>query len=170
MKTTLLITTVLAGLTSSQPTTNCTPPTAPFYLITTSSPSCSGNSSLLPSVAATSTFAPAHQPTLLLRTILPGYNSLPNFTLADGTLQTITDGPFGAKTQLYNSTTPAVGEQLGFVAAENPAGGLSLEGGYLLAVGGETQGWTLCTTSGESVVSCHFSPHVRTGREYTNLW
>lgn len=80
-------------------------------------------------------------------------------------MQTITDGPFGAKTQLYNSTTPAVGEQLGFVAAENPAGGLSLEGGYLLAVGGETQGWTLCKTSGEPVVSCHFSPRVRTGRE-----
>lgn len=156
MKTILLTTSVLTlftSLSSSQPTPQCIPPTSEFYLVTTSSPSCSGNSSYLPSVAATSTFAPAHQPTLLLRTIGPGYNSLPNFTLADGTLQTISNGPFGVKTELYKSITPGEGEQLGFVAAEISGGGFSLEVGYLLAVGGDTDGWTLCETSGQAVVS-----------------
>jgi hypothetical protein len=153
MKTTLLIATVLSGLTSGLPTSMCTPPTAPFFLVTTSSRSCSDNSTLLPDAAATSTYAPLHQTTLLIRTILPGYQSLPNFTLTDGTLETVSDGPFGAQTQLYNATTPAAGEQLGFVAAANPTGGFTLEDGYLLAVGGDTESWTLCTVSGEPVVS-----------------
>jgi hypothetical protein len=158
MMTTLLTTIVLSILSrsiSSQPI-SCSPPTSPFYLVTTTYSSCSSNSSLLPNVSATSTFAPAHQPTLLLRTIAPGYFSLPNFTFADGSLHTISDGPFGAQTQLYNSTTPGVGDELGFAAAGERNGTLSLVGGYLLAVGGDTEGWTLCVgneTMGEPVVS-----------------
>lgn len=157
MKTTFLVTAVLSSLVSSRPATQafCTPPTTPFFLVTTWTPTCVENSTSLPDASAISLYDPNHQTTLVLRTILPGYMSLPNFTLTDGALQTIASGPFGATTQLYNSTTLAAGQALGFAAAANPAAGLSLEAGYLLANGGETEGWTLCTVSGETVVSTH---------------
>ncbi|QDS75559.1 hypothetical protein FKW77_005774 [Venturia effusa] len=157
MKTSLLSTVLLSGFTSlisALPTAEtCLPLTSPFLLVTTSTPNC-GPSTILPNVSAISVYDPNHSTTLYLRTILPGYNSLPNFTLADGALQTNATGPFGLTTQLYNSTAVAADQSLGFAAAANPAGGLSLSMDYLLANNDDTEGWTLCNDSfGESVIA-----------------
>lgn len=160
MKTTLLSTAVLSGLsslTSALPTLPtlpaCTPIISPFLLITTTTPNC-GPSTTMPNVSAISVYDPAHSTTLNLRTILPGYNSLPNFTLADGTLQTISFGPFGSKPQLYNATGGTSNQPLGFQAAASPVGRLGLSMGYLLANNDDSEGWTLCKDSyGETVVS-----------------
>lgn len=157
MKTTLLTTILLLGLTTSTsalPTTpiTCEPLTSPFLLVTTNTPNC-GPSTILPNVSAISLYDPNHSTTILLRTILPGYNSLPNFTLADGALQTTASGPFGLREQLYNSTALAPNQNLGFAAAASPAGGLSLDMDYLLANNEDTEGWTLCKDlSGQTVV------------------
>jgi hypothetical protein len=87
---------------------------------------------------------PFNQPALLLRLIGPGYNSLPNFTLADGTLSTIANAPFNGGLKLYNSTVVEAGKQLQFLASIQPAGNLALDRNYLLTVGGEKKGWTIC--------------------------
>lgn len=91
---------------------------------------------------------------------------MPNFTITDnGALQTSTSGPFGLKTQLYNSTTLAANSVLGFEAAADPAGGLRLDQGYLLANNESTEGWTLCKdTLGEVVVS-FLSPPLLSGKD-----
>ncbi|TID25213.1 pullulan synthetase [Venturia nashicola] len=157
MKTSLLsaVISLLASLSSALPTyANCTLITSPFLLITTSTPDC-GFSTKMPNVSAISAYDPAHSTTLNLRTILPGYNSLPKFTLADGALQTTSFGPFGLKQQLYNSTAVASNQPLKLEAAPSPAGGLSLSMGYLLASNGnDTEGWTLCKDAyGENIIT-----------------
>jgi len=143
---TATILSLLTSLTTALPaaTTSCAPPNSPFYLVTTTSPACSSNSTLLPSVSATSLFDPFQQPAYLLRLIDPGYLSLPNFTLADGALHTLSSGPLGQGSFLYNSTPPVAGTELQFQQSEQADGGLSLLEGYLLAVGGVAEGWTIC--------------------------
>jgi hypothetical protein len=146
----------LLSLTAAAPTSTCNSSVAllPFYLVTTSSSECSTNSTLLPSVSATSLFDPLHQPNYLLRLVGPGYFSLPNFTLTDGVLHSIAAAPFGLETYIYNSTPPVAGTELQFFQSAQGNGGLSLLGGYLLAVNGSGEGWTICSgTLGENVVS-----------------
>lgn len=87
---------------------------------------------------------PYNQPALLLRLIGPGYGSLPNFTLASGTLHTFATGPHGVGYYEYNSTIVQAGQNLQFLAATQPAGNLGLDDGYRLTVDGEKKGWTLC--------------------------
>jgi hypothetical protein len=36
------------------------------------------------------------------------------------------------------------GSELQFLASAQPAGNIALDGGYLLTVGGEKEGWTIC--------------------------
>jgi hypothetical protein len=87
---------------------------------------------------------PYYQPNVLLRLIGPGYGSLPTFALSEGTLQTWSSGPHGIGNYLYNSTTVTAGTELQFLASVQPAGNIALDSGYLLTVGGEKEGWTIC--------------------------
>jgi len=87
---------------------------------------------------------PYRQPALLLRLTGPGYGSLPNFTLASGTLSTMAAGPYGDTQYLYNSTVVQAGKELQFLASAQPKGNLALDDGYLLTVNGEREGWTIC--------------------------
>jgi hypothetical protein len=147
---------ILVSLAIAAPISSCNSSaiSSSFYLVTTSSSECSSNSTLLPSVSATSLFDPSQQPNYLLRLIAPGYFSLPNFTLTDGVLQSVATTPFGLQSYLYNSTPPAVGTELQFSQSVQGNGGLGLLGGYLLAVNGSGVGWTVCSGPlGESVVS-----------------
>ncbi|KAF1828414.1 hypothetical protein BDW02DRAFT_512358 [Decorospora gaudefroyi] len=115
-----------------------------FLLVTTSQLNPSANTSELKAVSATSLFNPFHQPALLLRLTGPGYGSLPNFTLADGTLSTLAAAPFGSTMYTYNSTRVTAGKELQFLASEQTGGNLALDDGYLLTVDGQREGWTIC--------------------------
>jgi hypothetical protein len=141
---------------SALPVISCNSSTissASFFLVTTSSSECSSNSSLLPFVSATSLFDPQQQPNYLLRLIGSGYFSLPNFTITNGVLQSVATAPFDFQSYLYNSTPPVAGTELQFAQSAQGDGGLSLIGGYLLAVNGSGDGWTVCSGPlGESVV------------------
>lgn len=154
---TAIPTTTTDYTTCSNPTNNTSPPLTNFYLLTTTSSTQSprGNSSLLPSVSATSLFDPLAQTTYLLRLIGPGYNSLPQFNLtADGTLETEAAGPHGIGEFEFNSTRVHAGEDLTFAPQAQPKGNLGLEEGFLLSVGGETEGWRVCEGDlGQQVVS-----------------
>ena len=83
---------------------------------------------------------PVTQSTLFLRLLGPGYNSLPNFTLADNVLSTTMPGPHGIGVVTYNSSTVAAGKELVFEAKAQEGGNLGLEDGYLVSVGGEAEG------------------------------
>ncbi|KAF2712672.1 hypothetical protein K504DRAFT_401775 [Pleomassaria siparia CBS 279.74] len=115
-----------------------------FLLVTSNQSSPNYNSSDLQVVSATSLFDPYYQPALLLRLIGPGYGSLPNFTLTSGTLHTTASGPHGVGQYEYNSTVVAGGAELQFLASQQPQGNIALEGGYLVTVDGESDGWTVC--------------------------
>ncbi|KAF2814213.1 uncharacterized protein BDZ99DRAFT_379703 [Mytilinidion resinicola] len=133
-----------------------TGPLKPVFLVTTPQRTPSSNSSLLHSVSATCLFDPYHQPNFLLRLTGPGYGSLPNFTLTDGTLHTTiyNFGPPAMGTFEYNSTLVLEGQELQFLAAPQGKGNLALVGGYLLAVDGAVEGWEVCVEElGQSVVS-----------------
>lgn len=136
-------------------TTTATQTPSNFYLLTTTSSLKPDNASLLPNVSATSLFDPLAQTNYLLRLIGPGYNSLPLFNLSDGTLETEAVGPHGVGEFEYNSTRVRAGEDLAFAPAVQPKGNLGLEDGFLLTLGGESGGWTLCDGElGQQVVSC----------------
>ncbi|KAL1799927.1 hypothetical protein ACET3X_000269 [Alternaria dauci] len=116
-----------------------------FLLVTTSQIDPSANTSQLKAVSATSLFDPFHQPALLLRLTGPGYGSLPNFTLTDGTLSTIALAPFSTtEYKQFNSTVVTTGSELQFLASVQPAGNIALDDGYLLTVDGQREGWTIC--------------------------
>jgi len=134
-----------------------------FFLVTSDQATPSANSSQLRGVHATTPYVsalalarilppaklsqaedPISQSTLLLRLIGPGYNILPNFTLADGVLSTVTSGPHNIGSYKYNSTTVTTNSQLQFVARPMTNGNVGLKDGYLLSVGGESEGWTIC--------------------------
>lgn len=156
LATALPTTTTTTDYTTSSNSTNSTSsPLTYFYLLTTTSPTRNTNSSLLPSVSATSLFDPLAQTTYLLRLIGPGYNFLPQFNLtSDGTLETEAAGPHGIGEFEYNSTRVHAGEDLTFAPQAQPKGNLGLEGGFLLSVGGETEGWRVCEGElGQQVVS-----------------
>lgn len=139
LNTLLILLSTLLALATSYPYTPST-----FYLVTTEQSTPTTNSSLLRAVSATSLFDPYYRPALAIRLTGPGYGSLPNFTLTDGTLHTIASGPHGIGVYEYNSTAVVAGQELQFLAAPQPAGGLALSGGYLLSVNGTTNGWTIC--------------------------
>ncbi|KAF2828545.1 hypothetical protein CC86DRAFT_368757 [Ophiobolus disseminans] len=115
-----------------------------FLLVTTSQADPNPDPSELQAVAATSLYDPFHQPALILRLIGSGYNSLPNFTLTDGTLSSVALAPFNGGEKLYNSTIVEAGKELQFLASPQPAGNMALSEGYLLTVDGEEEGWTIC--------------------------
>lgn len=169
LPTTLLLATLATALPTTPPTNsttssypsnnNTSTPLTNFYLLTSPSPAQSTNSSLLPSVSATSLFDPLAQTNYLLRLIGPGYNSLPQFNLTDGTLETEAAGPHGVGEFEYNSTRVRAGEDLMFAPATQPKGNLGLVDGYLLSVGGESEGWRVCDGDlGQQVVS--FGPSL----------
>jgi hypothetical protein len=55
---------------------------------------------------------------------------------------------------MYNSSVMAPGDELKFLAQEQPEGNLALDEGYLLTVGGEREGWTVCEgVLGQEVLS-----------------
>ncbi len=118
-----------------------------FLLVTTSQCPPANSSALLANVSATSLFDPYTQPDFYLRLIQPGYNSLPTFNLTNGDLHTVAEGidADGFGNHVYNSTgTVEDGEELIFDASTEPNGNLGLKNGYLLTVGGEEWGWTIC--------------------------
>ncbi|KAH8732341.1 hypothetical protein GQ44DRAFT_640854 [Phaeosphaeriaceae sp. PMI808] len=135
---------VIIGVGFAMSTTALPTDLTNFLLVTTSQLDASAESAELKAVSATSLFDPFNQPALLLRLQMPGYNSLPNFTLSSGTLSTIAQAPFGGGKKLYNSTVVEEGKQLQFLASVQPAGNLALNEGYLLTVNGEKEGWTIC--------------------------
>lgn len=152
----------LSTLATALPTNYTAPPNtgnntanpANFFLVTTTSATKMGNSSLLPDVSATSLFDPIAQTEYFLRLIGPGYNSLPVFNLTDGTLETEAAGPHGVGEFEYNSTRVSAGEDLMFAPAAQPKGNLGLADGFLLTVGGQSEGWKICEGDlGQQVVS-----------------
>jgi hypothetical protein len=151
---TTLATALPTNYTAAPNTGNNTQPFTNFLLLTTTSPTKTGNSSLLPFVSASSLFDPLAQTNYLLRLIGPGYNSLPRFNLTDGTLETEAAGPHGIGEFEYNSTRVRAGEDLMFVPQAQPKGNLGLADGFLLTVGGEKEGWKICEGDlGQQVVS-----------------
>lgn len=148
-------TTLLAGLAAVLPFTTSAPtnPTN-FLLVTTTSHTPCANSSDLASVSATSLFDPYYQTNYLLRTIAPGYGSLPRFNLTGGTLESLASGPHGVGEFEYNSTAVRAGEELQFAPSKEPAGRLGLKDGFLLSVGGKATGWTICDGELEERVVC----------------
>jgi len=64
--------------------------------------------------------------------------------MSAGTLSTVAQAPFNGGPTVYNSTVVAAGAQLQFLAAVQPPGNLALDADYLLTVGGERRGWTVC--------------------------
>ncbi|TKA72385.1 hypothetical protein B0A49_03422 [Cryomyces minteri] len=147
----LTLPTLLLSLVAALPAIHALPaatapavdPSTPFYLVTTSDKHSASASSSLKDVSATSLFDPYYQPNYLLRLIGPGYGSLPTFTLTDGVLHSPSSGPHGLGSYVYNSTAVAAGTELQFLAAAEGPGSLTLKKG-VLAVGGETDGWTIC--------------------------
>ncbi|KIV99778.1 uncharacterized protein PV09_08584 [Verruconis gallopava] len=123
---------------------DCNMSSSLFYLVTASSPMCSSNSSNLPMVSATSLFDPLHQPNFFLRTIGPGYGSLPVFTLSGGSLHTFSSDAFGQGNYTYSASRPVPGSELQFLQGDQSDAGLALKGGFLLGLGDVTDGWTLC--------------------------
>lgn len=159
---TTLLTTLLPLLATSAPTNNTSPKNSTdehptnFLLLTTTSPTTPQNTSLLPSVNATSLFDPLAQSNYLLRLTGPGYNSLPRFNLTtSGTLETFASGPHGIGEFEYDSARVRAGEELAFEQeGEGKRGNLALEDGYLLTVGGQREGWKICEGDvGQLVVS-----------------
>ena len=125
-----------------------------FYLVTTTSCERAANSSWLENVSATSLFDPYDQATFLLRLIEPGYGSLPKFNLSQAILHSFADPPASFTPAKYNSTRVVAGAKLGFDDAPESNGNLGLEQGFLLTVGGVSEGWTICEGPlEESVVS-----------------
>ncbi|KAF1974763.1 hypothetical protein BU23DRAFT_579529 [Bimuria novae-zelandiae CBS 107.79] len=142
------ILTVLSALSASLATALPTELTQ-FFLVTSDQSDPNANSSQLRGVHATTPYAedPVSQSTLLLRLIGAGYNSLPNFTLTDGVLATTTSGPHGIGSVTYNSTAVVAGQELQFMAQQQEGGNVALDGGYLVTVDGETEGWTICDSA-----------------------
>jgi hypothetical protein len=131
-----------------------------FYLVLTTSSQRpkNNNVSALPNVSATSLFDPYHQRTFYLRTQGPGYNSLPQFNLTDGVLNTPTQNYVtGEPIRPYNSSRVQSGAQLGFNPQPEVKGTLALKDGYLLTADGSAKGWTICNdVLGQEVVSFRF--------------
>lgn len=152
--------TILVALTSTAPATALPVETlANFLLVTTTQCESARNSSALANVSATSLFDPFDQSTYLLRLIGPGYNSLPKFNLTNGDLNTEAEEPEATGEAVYNSTgAVTAGAELGFIPSTEPAGNLGLKNGYLLTVGGQEKGWTICDGPLEQFV-------VRSGTE-----
>jgi hypothetical protein len=154
---TILATTAVALSTLTLATPLHNRQTAPtnFLLVTTTSCDPALNSSTLANVSATSLFDPFDQSNHLLRLIQPGYGSLPRFNLTNGDLNSLAPGVEAVGTYVYNSTGVVTeGEELTFSAAVEPKGNLGLRSGYLVTVGGEGEGWTICDGPlGEPVVS-----------------
>lgn len=159
MKISLMTLSGLAGLAIAVSNTPSNAQTN-FFLVTTTSDSQAAHSSKLPDVSATSLFDPNHQPDYLLRLINPGYNSLPQFNLSSSGLQT--EAYSFAKLVQLDSVGVQPDTQLVFRSGSqdhsDDSGKLSLLGGYLLAVDGESKGWTICDgPQGEKVVSSAFA-------------
>lgn len=134
-----------------------------FYLVTTSQSEPASNSSELASVNATSPWVhltrspysrlvpanisqfeePVSNAYFLLRLIGPGYNSLPNVTLASGSLSMTIDSHRGPKTK-YSSGYIAEDQELKFLSGVEEGGNIDLDGGYLVTVNGEKEGWKIC--------------------------
>lgn len=145
MRASTLITAFAASLAAASPFPRAAGLTD-FLLVTTTQCPSTANSSNLANVSATSLFDPYDQQNYLLRTIAAGYGSLPTFNLTNGDLHTAAVGPEGVGNYVYNSTgTVTAGEELSLSPASEPAGNLALKNGYLLTVGGEEEGWALCT-------------------------
>lgn len=125
-----------------------------FYLVTTTSREPASESSLLPNVNATSLFDADGPSTDLyqLRLIGPGYGSLPRFDLTDNALHTIAYGAHGNGEYDYESTEVKTGEVLAFDPTPEEGSNVSLKGGYLLAVDGECEGWTICPGARQQAV------------------
>jgi len=130
-----------AAPTTSTPANHLTD----FLLVTTSTTDSTSSSASLPNVNVTSLFDPSHQTDFYLRLISPGYGSLPRFNLSQGSLHTEAENVFdGYQVEEYNSTTVVADQELSFNPAPHGSGNLSLKDGYLLAVGGDIEGWTVC--------------------------
>jgi hypothetical protein len=153
-----------AALTSAAPTlvlqndvlAECDVSQGQFYLVTAASPICNSNSSNIPMASATSLFAPLHQSNLFLRTIGPGYFSLPVFTLFGGSLHTFSSDAFGQGNYTYSSLAPVESVELQLLQGEQGNAGLSLTGGFLLGVNGVMDQWTLCPGAVGQTVVCGY--------------
>lgn len=169
----------LTSLTTAVPTpfpqnttdTNCDVSKSQFYLVTTTSPFCSSNSSNIPFVSATSLFDPDQQSNFFLRTIGPGYLSIPVFTLNAGALYTYASNTFGQGNYTYSSAGIVDGQELQFLIGNGTDSGLELVAGYMLAVGGVMDKWRLCAGDfGETVVSTFLFPESESESELMTVY
>lgn len=169
---TLSASTLAAALPAAAPTE--------FFLVTTNQSTPSSNSSELSAVSATTFYVrqssphspetpikpfeyfcmltqpqdedPVSHSYLLIRLLASGYNSLPNFTLADGTLSTLYES--SRSTTTYNSSSVTAGQELQLLNKQQSAGNIDLKDGYLLTVDGEQEGWTICRSqTGQQVLA-----------------
>lgn len=82
---------------------------------------------------------------MVLRLLPPGYNTLPAFNLTtSNTLSTFISTGRGDYT--YDSAPVKAGQQLQFVRETRTPGNIALKDGYLVAVDGESEGWSVCKT------------------------
>ncbi|KAK3656739.1 hypothetical protein LTR56_002720 [Elasticomyces elasticus] len=140
-----ILTLCLTGLAAASPYPRQASNLTNFLLVTTSQCPSTANSSALADVSALSLFDPHYQANYIIRTIGPGYGSLPRFNLTSGDLGSLASGPHGVGTFVYNSTGEVEGGQLMFSKeADDEDGNLALKNGYLLTVDGEEEGWTIC--------------------------
>lgn len=143
----------LLATTTATPTTNLNLrqyqqlPPSPFFLVTTSQSTPTSNSSELANVSATSLFNPFSSDILRLRLQSAPYGSLPNFTLtAQDQLSSTVYSSRNRTFAPFHSIPVSAGEELQFLGPglEEGAGSIGLENGYLVSVGNETKGWTVC--------------------------
>lgn len=144
----------LLATTVATPTTNLLKsrqyqqaPPSPFFIVTTSQSTPTSNSSELADVSATSLFNPFNSDILRLRLQSAPYGSLPNFTLtAHNELSSTVYSSRNRSFVPFHSAPVGVGEELHFLGPglEEGAGSIGLENGYLVSVGNETKGWTVC--------------------------
>ncbi|KAF3180014.1 hypothetical protein TWF225_001931 [Orbilia oligospora] len=125
-----------------------------FYLVTSSSPISCPNSSDLANASAISTFDPYYQEDYLLRTIGPGYNSLPVFNLKRGNLVTIASLPHGGPAATFTTKRPQDDTELKFNPSPNTSRGpLTIRNG-LIGYHGIINRWFTCPGDfGEYVIT-----------------
>jgi len=147
----LIFTTILGLLTLSLSAPTYTPVPSPFYLVTTTSPTQSNNSTSLPHVLSLGLIEPINSTSYYLLDEGPGHASYPQFLLADGNLHATIGGPSGD--QDIETVEVAAGGELAFRVGSTGCGDLSLLHGYLLAVDGRADKWSVCVVEAQEGLS-----------------
>jgi len=147
----LILPTILGLLPLALSAPTYTPVPEPFYLVTTTSETQSSNSTTLPRVLSLGLIEPINSSSYYLVDEGPGYSSYPQFLLADGNLHATIAGSSGSEE--VETVELAAGGELAFRVGDTGCGDLSLLHGYLLAVDGRADGWSVCVVEAQQGLS-----------------